>query len=130
MARFGERTMLTIAFAALSLIFLGYAYISNLWALFSLYVMDNIFFGFSVALQSYFQKIAASAEEVTANVSFGQMVNHIPAVVMPIVGGMIWEVFGHRATFLAGVVIVLACLVLTQWMRAGEGAPMAMPADP
>ncbi len=119
-ARFGERAMLSLAFSALALVFLGYAYVSNLWVLFVLFVLDNILFGFSVALQSYFRKIAASAEEITANVSFGQTVNHIPAVIMPLAGGIIWEVFGPRATFLTGVGIVLVSLVLTQWMRTPQ----------
>jgi predicted MFS family arabinose efflux permease len=71
--KIGERTAMTITFGSLALIFLGYAYIDVLPALFALFVLDNVFFGFNVSLSSYFQKIAVSKEEITANVSTQQV---------------------------------------------------------
>lgn len=34
------------------------------------------------------------------------MANHITPVVIPVIGGIIWSIFGHRVTFMAGAVIV------------------------
>jgi len=115
--RLGERLMLSIAFGTLAFVFLGYAYVTYLPALFVLYVMDNILFGFNLALTTYFQKIAVTPEEVTSNLSVGQTINHIAAIVVPVIGGTVWELFGSQAPFLVGVGIVLVSLVLTQFMR-------------
>jgi predicted MFS family arabinose efflux permease len=115
--RLGERLMLSIAFATLIFVFLGYAYVTYLPALFILYVTDNILFGFNLALMTYFQKIASTPEEVTSNLSVGQTIEHIAAIVVPVIGGTAWELFGSQAPFLAGVGIVLVSLLLTQFMR-------------
>ena len=80
----GERTAMTITFASLALIFLGYAYVNFLPLLFIFFILDNIFFGFNVSLSSYFQKIAVSKEEVTANVSTQQAIEHIAAITVPL----------------------------------------------
>jgi MFS family permease len=146
-ARFGERRVLTVNFVLLTLVFLGYALVPTLdvlesptfqvpkigvggWVLFptlpatpgllillGLFVADHILFGFSIALQSYFQKIALGPEEITSNISLGQTVNHISAVIVPVVGGMVWEAVGAQYTFLAGVAIALLSLALTLRMR-------------
>jgi MFS family permease len=146
-ARFGERRVLTVNFVVLTLVFLGYALIPTLgvlerptfqvpgmrigeWVLLppfpatpgllillGLFVADHILFGFSIALQSYFHKIVLGPEEITPNISMGQTINHIAAVVVPVVGGVVWEAAGAQYTFLAGVAIVLLSLALTLRMR-------------
>ncbi len=114
--RIGERLSMTITFGSLALVFLGYAYIKVLPILFGLFILDNIFFGFNVSLSSYFQKIALSREEITANLSTQQAIEHIAAITVPLIGGTVWEVYGSDAPFLFGVVIVLVGLVLAQFM--------------
>jgi predicted MFS family arabinose efflux permease len=115
--KIGERTAMTITFASLAVIFLGYAFVEALPALFALFILDNVFFGFNVSLSSYFQKIAVSKDEITANVSTQQAIEHIAAITVPLIGGTVWAVYGSEAPFLFGVVIVLLGLVLTQFMR-------------
>ena len=126
--RLGERVALSITFASLALVFLGYAYVTALPLLFILFVLDNIFFGFNIALTTYFQKIAVAPEEITSNVSTEQTINHIAAVIVPVVGGTVWAVYGSQMPFLFGVVIVLIGLVLTQFIRTPEMAPAAVTA--
>ncbi len=115
--RLGERVMLSIAFGTLVFVFLGYAFVSSLPLLFVLFVIDNVLFGFNLALTTYFQKIAVTQEEITSNLSVEQTINHIAAIVVPIVGGTVWKLFGSQAPFLAGAGIVLISLVLTQFIR-------------
>lgn len=38
--------------------------------------------------------------------------NHITAVIIPVVGGIAWSMFGHTATFLAGAAIVAVDMLL------------------
>ena len=120
-ARFGERRVLTLNFILLIFVFLGYAYIPLLPVLYGLFVADQVLFGFTIALQSYFQKIALHPEEITPNLSLGQTINHVAAVTIPVVGGVVWEVLGSRYTFLVGVGIVALSLILVQRMRTERG---------
>jgi MFS family permease len=123
-ARFGERKVLTANFVGLIGVFLGYAFVPYLPVLFALFVLDNIFFGFNLAIESYFQKIAFSPEEITSNVSMAQTINHVSALIVPVVGGILWEQISPAATFLAGVLIAVASLVLVQFIRT-DTAPVA-----
>jgi MFS family permease len=116
-ARFGERKVLTINFAGLVGVFLGYAYSSALPVLYCLFVFDHVFFGFNLAIDSYFQKIAHSPEEITSNVSMAQTINHISALIVPVLGGVLWTQVAPAATFLAGVGIAVISLVLVQFIR-------------
>jgi predicted MFS family arabinose efflux permease len=124
--RIGERLAMSIAFGSLALIFLGYAYVQSLYILFGLFILDNIIFGFNVALPVYFQKIAVTRDEITGNLSVEQAIQHIAAITVPLIGGIVWEKFGAQAPFLFGVGIVLAGLVLAQQMRV---QPTPVPAQ-
>ena len=120
--RFGERLMLSLAFAVLIFVFLGYAFVTYLPFLFILFVIDNVLIGVNLALPTYFQKIAVDPEEITSNVAVEQTINHIAAVVIPIVGGTVWQMFGSQAPFLFGVGIALISLLLTQAIRTPDRA--------
>jgi MFS family permease len=129
-ARFGERKVLTFNFTGLIVVFLGYAFVPYLPVLFALFVLDNIFFGFNLAIESYFQKIALSPEEITSNVSMSQTINHVSALIVPVLGGILWEQIAPSATFLAGVVIAVISLALVQLIRTDSApVPLPVPAD-
>ena len=121
--KLGERTILTIAFALLIPVFLGYAYVSVLPILFVLFVIDNMLFGFNLGLTTYLQKIAITPEELTSNLSAQTTINHISAVIIPIVGGTVWALLGSQATFLIGVGIAVISLVLAQLIRLPAAQP-------
>jgi len=130
-ARFGERRVLTVDFLLLIIVFLGYAFIPLLPVLYVLFVIDQILFGFSIALQSYLQKIALRPQDLMPTVSMGQTMNHVAAVGIPLVGGVVWETVGSRYTFLIGVGIAVLSLVLVQWMRTEtEGTPRTAAVKP
>ena len=129
-ARFGERKVLTFNFIGLIFVFLGYAWVENLPVLYALFILDNLFFGLNLAIESYFQKIAHSREEITSNVSMAQTINHVSALVVPVLGGILWEQIAPSATFLAGVIIAVISLVLVQFIRTGPvPAPVPVPVD-
>jgi predicted MFS family arabinose efflux permease len=125
-ARLGERKVLTFNFVGLIGVFLGYAYIPYLPILAVLFVLDNIFFGFNLAVDSYFQKIARTPEEITSNISLAQTINHISALVVPVVGGILWAQIAPSATFLAGAAIAGVSLVFVQFIRT-RPAPITIP---
>jgi hypothetical protein len=46
----------------------------------------------------------------------GMTVNHVAAVVIPVLGGMVWMI-DYRITFLSGVGMALCSLALAQFIR-------------
>lgn len=110
--KFGEKLILVGSSFLLVFIFCGYAYVSYLPLLMFIYVIDNILFGSSLALKSYLRKIAPT-EDVTGCLSFGMTANHITAVIIPIVGGILWIKFGFETTFLSGAGIVFVDMLFS-----------------
>ena len=103
--KLGERTVLVGCSFVLVFIFTGYAYVDYLPLLITFYFIDHVLFGSSIALKSYLRKMAPP-EDLTNCLSFGMTANHITAVIIPIVGGILWVKFGHEVTFIAGAAIV------------------------
>jgi predicted MFS family arabinose efflux permease len=125
-ARVGERKVLTVNFLGLMGVFLGYAFASFLPLLFFLFIVDHVFFGFNVAIESYFQKIALSPDEITSNLGMAQTINHISALVVPVLGGILWEQVSPSAPFIVGVIVAMLSLILVQFMRI-EPTPRPAP---
>jgi predicted MFS family arabinose efflux permease len=126
--RVGERWVLTGNFVLLIFVFAGYAFLNSLLLLSILFVLDHVLFGFGIAVDSYFKKVAVSKEEITSNLSLAQTINHIAAVIVPLVGGVVWETLGSEATFLIGAAIAVLSLLVTQLMRTGKAGPVEAPA--
>ena len=71
-----------------------------------------MFFAFAIAIKTYLQKIADPADLAsTAGVSF--TINHIAAVVIPAVLGIVW-ITSPSAVFLVGTAFALCSLILSQ----------------
>jgi len=112
--------VLTANFLLLIGIFMGYAFLDSLVVLAIFYVLDNLLFSINLALESYFKKIAVSAEEVTSNMSMGQTINHVSALFVPVLGGLIWTTYGSSVTFMCGAGIAVISLLVTQFMRSHQ----------
>jgi len=114
--RFGERRSLIFEYIGLALIFIGYAVVeSSAFAVF-LYIADHLFFSIAIALKTYFQKIADPADIASsAGVSFS--INHIAAVFIPVVFGLIW-LYSPSLVFLAGAGMAVLSLLLALNMPA------------
>ena len=110
--RIGERRALTFEYCGLICVFTAYAFVDNaLWAA-SLYVLDHLFFSLAIAIKTYFQKIADPADMAsTAGVAF--TINHIAAVVIPALFGLVWLV-SPAAVFLMGAGMAVISLVLAR----------------
>ena len=108
--RFGERRSLIFEYVGLALIFIGYAVVeSSAFAVF-LYIADHLFFSIAIALKTYFQKIADPADIASsAGVSFS--INHIAAVFIPVIFGLIW-LYSPSLVFLAGAGMAVLSLLL------------------
>ena len=110
--RIGERHALTLEYCGLIGVFTAYAFVENATIAAGLYVVDHMFFALAIAIKTYFQKIADPADIAsTAGVSF--TINHIAAVVIPFLLGMVWLV-SPTSVFLIGAAFAVCSLVLSQ----------------
>lgn len=109
--RIGERRALLLEYSGLILVFVGYALVENATMAAGLYVVDHLFFAMAIALKTYFQKIAAPEDIAsTAGVSFS--INHIAAVAIPAVFGIIW-LSSPALVFLLGAVMAGISLIFS-----------------
>jgi len=109
-ARFGERITLRIEYLGLCLVFTSYAFVDNLYMAYFLFVVDHLLFSMAIALKTYFQKIADPKDISSASaVSF--TINHIAAVVLPVLLGLVW-LYSHSLVFIIGAVIAIGSLLL------------------
>ena len=110
-ARFGERNALLVEYTGLIVVFLGYAWVETAWIGAGLYILDHLFFALTISLKTYFQKIAAPEDIAsTAGVSF--TINHIAAVCLPVIFGLIW-LRSPSLVFYVGAAIALTSLLLS-----------------
>jgi hypothetical protein len=114
--RLGERRMIIVENLSLVIVFLGYAAATKglvpaagLVAA-TLFVMDGVFFSATIAQRTYFQKIA-SPEDIAPTAGVAFTINHIAAVFIPVVFGLVW-LRDPSLVFVIGTGIALGSLSL------------------
>jgi predicted MFS family arabinose efflux permease len=110
--KWGERRALTLEYIGLIGVFAAYAFVETAWIAVVLYILDHLFFTMAIAIKTYLQKIADPADLApTAGVAFS--INHIAAVGLPALFGVIW-VISPAAVFLSGAVLAFGSLLLAR----------------
>ena len=130
--RHGERRMLSLSYIGLFFVFMGYAFVDHRPTLYALYCIDNLILFGGIALTTYLHKIAPE-EDLKPTLSMGVTMNHVAAVLAPLVGGIAWKLFGYEVIFVSGALLALVSLVVSQWVRpetppAGLARPEAQAA--
>ncbi len=110
--RFGERKLLSLEYFSAIFIFMGYALTDSHIVAGLLYIVDQLIYNFAIAVRTFFQKIADPAD-IAPSMAVGVTVNHISAVVVPALGGMLWLI-DYRITFYMGAGLTVLSLLLTQ----------------
>lgn len=91
--RWGERRALLIEYAGLVIVFSLYGGVYWFgWGVVlasALYVVDHMFFAMSLALKTYFQKIA-DPKDIAPTAAVAFTINHIAAVFLPVLLGLLW----------------------------------------
>ncbi|WP_276612679.1 MFS transporter [Halioglobus maricola] len=109
--RAGERVALRVEYVGLIMVFTGYAFVENANVAAGLYVIDHLFFALSIAINTYFQKIA-DPKDIAATSSVSFTINHIAAVFIPALLGLLW-LSSPAAVFLIGAGIAVLSLALS-----------------
>ncbi len=110
--RFGERKILSLEYVSLIPIFLAYATAQSKILIMILYILDQVFYNFHIAIQTYFQKIG-NPKDIAASISVSFTINHIAAVFLPAIGGMLWMI-DYRIPFIGGAIFSLVSLIAVQ----------------
>ncbi|MEN6385510.1 MAG: MFS transporter [Phycisphaerales bacterium] len=109
--RIGERKLLMFYYSSMTILFLGYAFIRSKYLLFGIFLVDNAFFVFAMALTTYVGRLAPPNEK-TMTLSMGVAMNHVSSVTMPLVGGIAWKYLGYQWTFLIGSAAAAASILV------------------
>jgi hypothetical protein len=118
--RFGERKVLSLEYFSLILVFLAYATTTTKLLVAVLYILDHIFFNFSIAIRTYFQKIG-DPRDIAPSMAVGFTINHIAAVFLPAIGGFLW-VIDYRIPFIGGAALSLISLIAVQIIRVSKSS--------
>ena len=110
--RFGERKVLSLEYINLVFIFIAYATTGSKWLVAVLFILDHIFFNFSIAIRTYFQKIG-DPRDIAPSMAVGFTINHIAAVFLPALGGILW-VMDYRIPFFGGAAMSIISLMAVQ----------------
>ena len=110
--KFGERKVLSLEYAALIPIFLVYATSKSKWIVGIMYVLDHIFFNFAIGIRTFFQKIG-DVQDIAPSMAVGFTINHIAAVVFPVIGGILWQI-DYRIPFIMGICFSVISLFFVQ----------------
>ncbi len=115
-AFFGERRALIFEYVGLCLVFGAYAGIYYLhWGVVLavvLYVVNQIFFSLALAIKTYFQKIA-DPQDIAPTAAVAFTINHIAAVFLPVLLGILWDQFSPGLVFLLAVGMAFVSLLLS-----------------
>ncbi len=108
--RIGEKRALMIEYVALAVVFTSYAFVENHYLAGGLYLLDSILFSFTIALATYFKKTIRS-DEIASSSSVSFTINHIAAVFLPFLLGLLW-VSNYQIVFFCGAVISCMSLIV------------------
>ena len=113
--RFGERKVLSLEYFSLIFIFFAYATVESKIIVAVLYILDHVFFNFAIAIRTYFQKIG-HPQDIASSMAVGFTINHIAAVILPALGGLLW-IIDYRIPFICGAVLSMISLIAVQQIK-------------
>ncbi|MCU0591686.1 MAG: MFS transporter [Desulfobacterales bacterium] len=116
--RFGERNVLSLEYLSVIFIFSAYATTDSKLLVAFIYILDQIFFTFAIAIRTYFQKVG-DPQDIAPSMAVGFTINHLAAVFLPAIGGMLW-VIDYRIPFFAGAAMGFISLIAVQKIRTAK----------
>jgi len=131
---YGERLVLSFEAVLLFVICFGYIFSSRIFppgiaviVMCACYVIDGSMTVVEMARSTYVKKISTDPEEVTPTLSTGVSMDHIIAMSVPFLGGLLWNKTGaYQSVFVAAAVIALINFALSMRIRI---KPADLPED-
>jgi len=127
--RLGERLVLSLEAGLLVLVCMGYAFAAELVPLSIAvviiavcYILDNSMSAVEMARSTYVKKIALEPGDVMPTLSAGVSFDHLIAMTIPFLGGLLWTTMGYQYVFLAAAFIGVLNLILSLQIKIPEVA--------
>ncbi len=120
--KIGEKKVLAGEALALVVVCSGYAFSKSLYLVCACFVMDQLLVAVGMARSTYLKKIALSPDDVSPTLSMGISMDHVVAMIIPWLGGLLWATLGYEAVFIAGACIALVNFAITRGIKIEETA--------
>jgi predicted MFS family arabinose efflux permease len=122
--RLGERKMIMAEAAAFIFVCLGYAAADHLGLgeaaltlIFACFIIDLLLGAISMARSTYLHKNLVKPSDLTPTLSMGVSLDHVVAMTIPILGGMMITRWGHETIFLAAAALSIVNLFTAARIR-------------
>lgn len=116
--RFGEKRVITVESVLLIFVCLGYGFAERLglgqyavYLVFFCYMMDQWLYAVKMSHSTYLCKITDTPDDLTPTLAMGVSIDHLFAMIIPILGGWIWAKAGYEYVFVAAAVVALLSLI-------------------
>lgn len=113
--KYGEQKLLVVKYIVLAGIFWTYSTTDSRVLVAALYVVEQLFTNFTMAIRTFFQKIA-DPRDIAPSSAVGMTINHISAVILPVVGGALWMI-DWRIPFWIGMGVAACALTATLFIN-------------
>lgn len=112
---FGEQKLLLLKYAVLAGVFWVYSTTDSRPVVAVLYIVEQLFTNFSMAIRTFFQKIA-DPQDIAPSAAVGQAINHISAVILPLAGGALWMI-DYRIPFWIGMGVAVSAFAASLFIN-------------
>ncbi len=123
----GERKVLATDEIMLFFVCMIYGFASDIFSspwdlrvLYGAYMLDHILFALRIARTTYLKKIAVDPTDITPTISLGITIDHVVAMTLPVLSGVIWERYGHQWVFVLAGAIALGGFFICLQIRIPE----------
>ncbi len=118
--RLGRRVMIRAGWISYAVIYLGFAFASEVWHIWALYIIYGIYYGLTEGVEKAFvADLVAPAERGAA---FGIFNGAVGIAVLPasIIAGILWQQVGPSAPFIFGSAVALISVLLLSTIREAQ----------
>ena len=123
----GERKVLAADEIMLLFVCMIYGFASDIFSspwdlriLYGAYMLDHILFALRIARTTYLKKIAVDPADITPTISLGITIDHVVAMTLPVLSGLIWQRYGHQWVFVLAGAIALGGFFICLRIRVPE----------
>ena len=120
----GERRILIAEGIVLAFVCITYALAGQaprspaaLMAVMTVYVIDQLCFAVSMARTTYLSKIASRPEDIPGSLASGVSIDHLASMMLPILGGYVWERYGFQYVFIGAAFVAGASSIASTFVR-------------
>ncbi|MDX8361219.1 MFS transporter [Cytobacillus sp. IB215316] len=105
--RWGEGRALAVNYILVTFVFVGYALFDYVYLIYFLFIIDDVLVGFDdIGISSFVGRLVPR-DELSATLAMGSTIAHVVAVCIPILGAVVWTMFGSIIIFLIGAIVTI-----------------------